>query len=139
MDGWSLEYSIDVDSTRSLVNVKIFGVWKDKHAQEYHSDFVEEVTPLTTKPWAKLVDLTGWKTSFPNIVDKIADHMHWCQEHNCVFSVYAVQNPSTFRMLSQMIQRGGITKEAIVVKTLHEAQDYVEKHWSKKGKSIKKI
>lgn len=132
MDGWSLEYSIDVDKTERLVYVKIFGSWKAHHAEEYHKDFEEEAEPLFAAPWAKLVDLTSWKTSYPDVVDGIARHMHWCHSHNNVLSVYAVNQPSTFRQLREMITKGGITEEAKVFRTFEEAKAYISEHWLRK-------
>jgi len=138
MDGWSLEYSIDVDAENRLVYVKIFGSWKAHHAEEYHKDFESEASQLFNKPWARLVDLTSWKTSYPDVVEKIADHMHWCHDMNGALSVYAVNQPSTFRQLREMIAMGGIADEAKVFRTYEEAKAYIAEHWLKKKQKTRK-
>lgn len=129
MCGWSLEFSIDVEHDRRLVRARIYGIWKGAHADSYHREFEEKAQGLFDKPWAKLVDLTAWKTSYPDTVQRIAAHMQWCHEHNNVLSIYVVNNPSTFRMLKEMITRGGISQEAQVVRTIAEAEEYLAKHW----------
>ena len=133
MDGWSLEYSIDVDVAVRVVYAKIFGSWKAHHAEGYHQEFEEQAQPLFGKPWAKLIDLTSWKTSYPDVVEKIADHMHWSRGHGCVLSIYAVNQPSTFRQLQEMITKGDIADEAKVVRTIEEGRAYLDHHWLKKG------
>jgi glutamine synthetase adenylyltransferase len=129
MCGWSLEFTVDVDNARRLVRSKIFGIWRGTHVDDYHREFEEKAQELFDKPWAKLVDLTGWKTSYPDTIQRVADHMHWCHERNNVLSVYVVNNPSTFRQLREMIARGGIVREAVVFRTLAEAEHYLAEHW----------
>jgi hypothetical protein len=134
MDGWSLEYNIDVDKERRLVLVKIFGAWRERHAHEYHEDFEKEAGILFKKPWARLVDLSSWKTSFPGVVEAIAEHMRWCHEHNNVLTIYVLNHPSTFRQLNEMIEKGGIKQEAQVFRTMKEAEDYLAANWPPKKK-----
>ncbi|MBD3401460.1 hypothetical protein GF420_01085 [candidate division GN15 bacterium] len=129
MSGWSLEFSIDVDEQRRLVRAKVFGIWKGSHAEAYHAEFEEKAAVLFGQPWAKVVDLTNWKTSYPDTIDRIAEHMHWCHEHDNVLSLYAVNNPSTFRQLREMIDRGGIGQEAKVFRTVAEAESFLDANW----------
>lgn len=129
MTGWSLEFSIEIDQPRRLVQVRIYGIWKGSHADAYHQEFEEKARVLFGKPWAKLVDLTGWKTSYPETTQRVAEHMHWCHKHDNVLSIYVVNNPSTFRQLREMIARGGTTQEAQVFKTMVEAEKYLAEKW----------
>ena len=129
MSGWSLEFSVDVDEDKRLVHARIFGIWKGVHADDYHREFEEKARVLFGRPWAKLVDLTAWKTSYPDTIQRVANHMHWCHEHDNVLSIYVVNNPSTFRQLREMINRGGIAQEAQVFRTIAEAEKYLAEHW----------
>lgn len=138
MNSWSLEYSVDVDETARVVYAKIFGSWKAHHAEGYHEEFEEKSRALWGKPWAKLIDLTSWKTSYPDVVEKVAEHMHWSREHGCVLSIYAVNQPSTFRQLREMIVKAGITEEAKVVRTIDEGRAYLDEQWLKKGQKTSK-
>jgi hypothetical protein len=129
MDGWSLEYTIDVDKERRLVLVKIFGSWRGEHAERYHRDFEEQASELFDKPWARFVDLANWKTSRSEVIDRIAEHMHWCRERNNVLAIYSVNHPSTYRQIREMINKGGIQQSALVTRTADEARKYLDEHW----------
>jgi len=63
MASWSLEYTIDVDEKNAIVYVKVYGQWQAETAERYHAEFKKEMEPLLGEPWAKVVDVTNWKTS----------------------------------------------------------------------------
>jgi len=131
MSGWSLQYSFDVDLEHGIIYEKIFGIWKLATAEEYHRDFMEEVQPLIEKPWAKLVDLTSWRTSYPEVIRKIGDHLKWCRLHNMQLSLNVLSNPSTFRQLNQMFASGGTKGQSHTFRTYAEAERYLKENWLK--------
>jgi len=53
----------------------VHGIWKAQTARDYHSDFKEAVAPLLGKPWPSFIDLSNWKTSYPEVVEIIGQHM----------------------------------------------------------------
>jgi hypothetical protein len=129
MAGWSLEYTFDVDAKRSIIFEKIFGIWKLSTAERYHEDFQDEVRPLLKKPWAKLVDLSNWRTSYPEVVKRIGEHLEWCRKNNMVLSVNVLNNPSTFRQLNEMFVLGGTKKLSQIFRTHSDAQRFLEENW----------
>ena len=129
MTGWSLEYSFDVDVENAIIYEKIFGIWKLSTAESYYEDFKEEVQPLLGKPWAKLVDLTNWKTSYPEVIKKIGEHLEWCRKNGMVLSINVLNNPSTFRQLNEMFVVGNTKNISQIFRTHAEAQKYLEEHW----------
>jgi hypothetical protein len=138
MTSWRLEYSIDVDSDNQIIYAKIFGLWKEDAAESYHADFKAALEPLMAKPWAKLIDLSNWKTSYPEVVDVIGKHMDWSMKHNCALSIYVLNNTSTFRQLNQMFAKGGVKDVAMTFRTMVEAEKYLKQHWlPKQSKSTK--
>jgi hypothetical protein len=126
---WSLQYSFEVDTQKSLIREKIFGVWKLETAEAYHRDFQEEVKPLLKKPWAKLVDLVNWKTSYPQVVQKIGEHLEWCRQNNMALSINVLNNPSTFRQLNEMFAVGGTKGMSQVFRNLADAEKHLREHW----------
>ena len=77
MADWNLEYTIDIDEDNAVAYVKVYGQWRAETAERYHTDFKENMKPLLGKPWAKVVDLTNWKTSRNEVTDVIGKHMAW--------------------------------------------------------------
>lgn len=129
MDGWHLGYTIDVDRENAVIYAKIYGPWKGETAENYHNEFKDEVTPLLDQPWARLIDLSNWKTSRNEVTDLIGKHMAWSKENNASMSLYVLDNPSTFRQLNQMISKGGTKESALIFRRREEAEDFLKRNW----------
>lgn len=129
MSRWALEYSFDVDEENDVIYAKVFGIWKADTARSYHEDFKAEVAPLLGKPWAKVVDLTNWKTSFPEVIKIIGEHMSWSRANKVSLSLYILNNPSTFRQLQEMFDAGGTKGVSQTFRTYSDAEKYLKEHW----------
>jgi hypothetical protein len=93
-----------------------------------------EVKPLLGKPWAKLVDLRQWKTSYPDMVKVIGGHLSWCKQHDLALAINVLNNPSTYRQLNEMFPHGGVQDIEHVFRTMEEAQAFLKEHWLDKRK-----
>lgn len=134
--GWSLEYSFDVDRKNAVIYVKIHGIWKPATAESYHEDFKEEVAPILDRPWAKLIDLTNWRTSYPGVIDVIGKHMDWCRKRNLAYALYVLNNPSTFRQLHEMFTAGGTKEVSQTFRTNEEAMLFLKSNWINKQNKV---
>lgn len=129
MSNWSLEYSFDVDEQSRVIYEKIYGIWRKSTAERYHEDFKAAVSPLTDGPWAKLVDLSNWKTSFPDMVTVIGRHLRWCRDNNMALSINVVDNPSTFRQLNEMFTAGGTKEISQTFRSRAEGERFLRVEW----------
>ena len=129
MSRWSLEYSIDVDEKLAVVFLKIHGIWKGETAERYHQDFREKVAPLLGQPWAKIADLTNWKTSYQEVTDVIGRHMEWSRANNVALQIYVLDNPSTYRQLNEMFVKGGVRDISHTFRTYEEAERFLKENW----------
>ncbi len=125
MSGWHLEYSIDVDRETRIVYEKIFGVWRVSTAQNFVKDYEVEVATLIKKPWVRLCDLTNWKTSYPEVIDIIGEHLVWCKKHKMVWSVNIINNPVTYGQLQRMFDKGGTREISKTFRTRTEAEHFL--------------
>jgi hypothetical protein len=132
MSRWALEYSFDVDEENAIIYAKIFGIWKADTARNYHDDFKAEVVPLLGKPWAKVIDLCNWRTSFPEVIRIIGEHMSWSRANNVAMSLYVLNNPSTFRQLQEMFDAGGTKSVSQTFRTYADAEKFLKEHWINK-------
>lgn len=132
MDGWALEYSFEVDEANAIIYEHISGSWKKDTARGYHEAFMEEVKPLISRPWAKLVDLRQWKTSYPDMVKVIGDHLTWCRENNLALAVNVLNNPSTYRQLNEMFPHGGVEDIEHVFRKMEDAEKFIKENWLNK-------
>ena len=122
----SFHFNNDVDADRKLVTAKIYGIWKEETAREYHDEYMEAVKPLLNKGnWAKLTNLSNWKSSYPEIVEIIGEHMRWCVDNKAEYSVFVIENPTTRSQLKRMIKSGKVEKRSKLFKTLKEADDFL--------------
>lgn len=121
---FSMYFMIDADPDRRLVTSKIYGVWKKETAEEYHQEYKEVAKPVleTGKPWAKVVNLSNWKSSYPEMVKVIGEHMRWSSENGNVLSVYIIDNQITKSQLKKMFHIGGTGKVSKTVRTWEEAE-----------------
>jgi len=129
MTGWSLEYSFDVDKANAVIYEKIHGIWKAETASKYHEDFKEEVKPLVESQWVKVVDLSNWRTSYPEVIELIGQHLEWCFNNNMVMSLNILNNPSTFRQLHQMFKIGDTKNISHTFRTHAEAEKFLKENW----------
>jgi hypothetical protein len=131
MASWSLEYTIDVDEENAIIYVRVYGQWKAEMAERYHEDFKEAMAPLLGKPWAKVVDLSNWKTSRNEVTGVIGKHMAWSKANKVALSIYVINNVSTFRQLNEMFTKGGTKQVSQTFRTYEEPEQFLKKHWFK--------
>jgi hypothetical protein len=129
---WSLQYSFDVDEKNSVIYVKIHGIWKADTAKNYHEDFKAEAQGIIDRPWAKMIDLTNWKTSFPEVIEVVGQHMDWSRKNNCALSIYVLNHPSTFRQLNEMFAAGNTKEVSLTFRTYAEGEKYLKENWLNK-------
>jgi hypothetical protein len=135
MNSWRLEYTIDVDDTNAIVRARIYGLWNDETAEAYHRDFKESAGPLLGLPWAKVIDLTAWKTSYETVIKIMAAHMAWSRQNAVALQLYILDNPSTFRQLNRMFEKGGVRDISHTFRTRDEAEQFLEDNWNNKSRN----
>jgi hypothetical protein len=123
-----MNFNIDVDEKRRIVSVKIYGIWKKETAEDYHRQFSEAAKPLLKDKWAKLINLLNWKTSYPEMVAVIGEHIRWSHENNAVYSVYIVDNPVTRNQLRKMISHSGHEDSCLIFPTVAEGDNFLKEN-----------
>ncbi|RKX20608.1 MAG: hypothetical protein DRP51_05475 [Candidatus Zixiibacteriota bacterium] len=124
----SFNFTIDINPERNLMVAKIYGIWKKETAEAYHEEYKKTAEPFLGKRWAKLTNLTNWKSSYPEIVDVLSEHMHWCQENGAVYSVYIIDNPVTHSQLSKMIKKGDVSTISKIFRTYDEGDRFLKQN-----------
>jgi hypothetical protein len=125
---FSLNFTFDVDTGRRVIYTKIYGIWKKETAEEYHKAFIEAVKPLLKNKWAKLVNLTNWKPSYPEMIEVIGEHIRWSHENNAMYSIYVVDNPITKNQLTRMIVRSGYEHACKIFSNIPEAEQFLREN-----------
>ncbi len=125
---FSMNFTIEADEKRKVVFAKIYGIWKKETAEEYHQEFKKVVEPLLSDRWSKLVNLTNWKTSYPEMVAVIGDHIKWSHENNAIYSVYVVDNPVTRNQLKKMISHSGYEEACPIFATMVEGDNFLKEN-----------
>ncbi len=126
MDKWHFEYVLDADVENSVMYEKIYGVWRVETAENYNRDYIEEAKELVKKPWAKLIDLSNWKTGSPEVIEKIGEHLEWCRNNNMIWSINIINNPVTYSQLQKMFSKGGTKKISKTFRTREEAERFLK-------------
>ena len=134
MDLWSFEYSFDADLENRMLYSKIYGIWKVETAHAYVETLKEEAQPLIHKPWSKLVDLTNWKTVYPEVIKVIGSLNQWCRKNKMEWTVYIIDNQTGYGQLMKMFDSGKYRDISKTFRSLKEAQDFL----MTKGYNIRK-
>jgi len=125
---FSLNFTIEADEERKIIFAKIYGIWKKETAEEYHQEFKKVVQPLLKDKWSKLINLINWKTSYPEMVVVIGDHIRWSHENKAVYSVYIVNNPVTRNQLKKMIAHSGYQKSCFIFGSVAEGESFLKEN-----------
>ena len=134
MDLWSFEYSFDADLENRMLYSKIYGIWKVETAHAYVEALKEEAQPLIHQPWSKLVDLTNWKTVYPEVIKVIGSLNQWCRKNKMEWTVYIIDNQTGYGQLMKMFDSGKYRDISKTFRSLKEAQDFL----MTKGYNIRK-
>ncbi len=95
-------------------------------ALEYHEEYIETVEPLTKGKWSKITNLTNWKSSYPDIIQVLGDHLHWCHDNGAEYSVFAIEDPVTMRQLKALIEKSKVAGAALIFKSIKEADKFLK-------------
>ncbi len=119
---FSMHFTIDADLDRRLILEKIYGSWTKETARSYHEEFMHVAAPLLGSPWAKVVNLTNWKSSYPDMIKVVGEHLRWCRENGMTLSINIIDNPITKSQLKKMFSIGGTGKMSKIVRSKEEAE-----------------
>ena len=126
MDKWHFEYVLDVDLANAVMYEKIYGAWRIETAENYSREFQKEAKELIKKPWAKMIDLSNWKTGSPEVIQKVAEHLEWCRKNNMVWSINVINNPVTYSQLQKMFAKGGTKDISKTFRTRAEGEKFLK-------------
>lgn len=119
---FSMHFTVDLDLDRKVVYEKIYGTWKKDTAEAYHEEFMKVTGPVVGQRWAKVVNLTNWKSSYPDIIKVVGEHLRWCRENGMVMSINIIDNPITKTQLKKMFAIGGTVKMSKIVRSREDAE-----------------
>lgn len=124
----SMNFTIDADTKRHLIVEKIYGTWTIETAREYHQEFMKVAQPLLNEKWAKIINLSNWKSSYPEMIGIIGNHLKWCRENGMVLSVNIIENPVTISQLKKMFTIGGTIGISRLVRSPEEAEKVLKEN-----------
>ncbi len=119
---FSMHYTIEVDPERRVIQEKIYGTWKKETAESYHEEYMRVAAPLVGSRWAKVVNLTNWKSSYPEIIKVVGEHLRWCRENGMIISINIIDNPITKNQLKRMFAIGSTAKISRIVRSREDAE-----------------
>lgn len=103
-------YSINFDESKRISYEKNIGLWSKEDYLRYHNDYVTKIGPLLGgKPWAKIIDITEYKTS--DIADVMGQHVNWMVQNNAKYSA-VVTNSAIVKMQVNMAVSGKLEQKA---------------------------
>jgi hypothetical protein len=121
----NLHFNIEVDMERRLVISKIYGIWKRENALAYVAEYKKAATPLLDGKWARLINLCNWKSSYPEIIEIINEHVRWGYNNGAEYLAYVIDNPVLMKTLKKMTKVGKTANPTRMFKTYEEADRFL--------------
>ncbi|KAA3634835.1 MAG: hypothetical protein DWP97_06185 [Calditrichaeota bacterium] len=125
MNLWNFDFSFDLDEKNRLLFGKIYGVWKKETALEYVEELKEVAKPIIDKPWSKMIDLSNWKTVYPDVIQVIGTLNKWCRANNMEWTVYIIDHQVGFSQLMKMFDAGDNRDISRTFRTVAEGEKFL--------------
>ncbi|MFH2036364.1 MAG: hypothetical protein ABIJ45_08175 [Candidatus Zixiibacteriota bacterium] len=122
----SFHFNIEIDPDRKIIISKIYGIWKKETAIEFREEYNKTAQPLLKGKWAKITNLANWKSSYPEIIEILGEHLHWCHENGAEYTAYAIEDPVTTRQLMALIEKSKVADKVSIFKTFKEADKFLQ-------------
>jgi hypothetical protein len=123
-----MNFTIEADVDRRIIREKIYGIWKEDIAKNYHEEYQKVAEPLIKGKWAKLIDMGNWKSSYPEVVEVIGGHLRWCRENGMALAANVIDNPVTRGQLKRMFELGGTADISQIFASIAEADRYLREN-----------
>jgi len=120
-------YTLSIIPGTNIILDRSKGSWKKETADTFCEDFKEIAGKLVQsgQKWAKLCDLSQWKTSTPEAVEALQEHLRWSGENGMAFAAF-IMPLALERMQQQRIVRGGPLEGKVeYFETEEEARDWL--------------
>lgn len=118
-------YEFEVDSSKSLLNGKISGVWNLDEARNYTDDF-EKVIKSFHGEWKNLINLKEWQVSMPEVIPIIAGNLSWASKKGMRKTAFLAGSPVVEQQLDMLIRRSGLNGSGKVFRDEKEALDWLQ-------------
>ncbi|XQW85213.1 hypothetical protein ACOYR1_00360 [Thalassotalea piscium] len=79
-------YTISVKD--NLIISHFFGAWNIEETELYADHVKELAAPLSSQPWARIIDLTSWEGGGVEIISPLRILQHWAENNNCHHVVF---------------------------------------------------
>ncbi|WP_214688114.1 MULTISPECIES: hypothetical protein [unclassified Exiguobacterium] len=124
--GW---YTIDVDTYRRLVTIKVRGTFDEAKAAEFHSDYLKSVYPLDTNDYLLILDSQGMDVIDREMLPKLQVSFALYRKSNFKEICFIILNEEIRQQVLKVIRFSGIAEISDVTYILpEELEKKIERH-----------
>lgn len=124
--GW---YTIDVDTYRRLVTIKVRGTFDEAKAAEFHADYLKSVYPLDTSDYLLILDSQGMDVIDREMLPKLQVSFALYRKSNFKEICFIILNEEIRQQVLKVIRFSGIAEISDVTYILpEELEKKIERH-----------
>jgi len=79
--------SFEMTSQSQVITLKVFGGWNFETTSRWCSEYKSHINAIRNKPWARLMDLTYWELTTPDVVEIVDEVNTWANQNNQKYEV----------------------------------------------------
>lgn len=124
--GW---YTIDMDTYRRLVTIKVRGTFDEAKAAEFHADYLKSVYPIDTKDYLLILDSQGMDVIDREMLPKLQVSFALYRKSNFKEICFIILNEEIRQQVLKVIRFSGIAEISDVTYILpEELEKKIERH-----------
>nr|WP_156129640.1 hypothetical protein [Jeotgalibacillus malaysiensis] len=122
-------YSIEVDTYRRLVTIKVRGTFDEAKASEFHADYLKTVYPLETNTYLLILDSQGMDVIDRDMLPKLQVSFALYRKSNFKEICFIILNEQIRQQVLKLIRFSGIADISEVTYILpEELERKIERH-----------
>jgi len=87
--------SFDMDVDGQVIVVKVYGAWNFETTSRWCDEYKQHIDAIKNKPWTRLMDLSLWELTTPDVWELVDKVNHWAnsnnQQHEVVICPLSIQ------------------------------------------------
>ena len=122
-------YTIDIDTYRRLVTIKVRGTFDDAKVAEFHADYLKNVYPLETSNYLLILDSLGMDVIDRDMLPKLQVSFAFYRKSNFREICFIILNEKIRQQVLKVVRFSGISEISEVTYILpEELEKKIERH-----------
>ncbi|MEI6898183.1 MAG: hypothetical protein V5786_12025 [Psychromonas sp.] len=79
--------TFEMKNCGQVITLKVFGGWNYETTLRWCKEYKAHIDSIKSAPWARLIDLTFWELTTPDVWGRVDEVNTWANENNQAYEV----------------------------------------------------